>query len=226
MNKSGTHHPSVLPQVRRSAIPAGSIPRVSEMPATEALEVVSYDHRWPAQATAELQDLTGSLGSLVVYADHIGSTSVPQMAAKNILDLQLSVRDLAEAAAAFDVPLARRGYRRRPFNCDHVPAGESSGAALWAKRFWGRRDHPGGDINLHVRVAGSPNERLALLFRDWLRAHPPAVAAYSSFKITLAAAVGDLEAYTEVKDPVVDLVVAAAAMWARDVGWHPHSAQL
>ena len=73
--------------------------------------------------------------------------------------------------------------------------------------------------------SASPNERLALLFRDWLRAHPQAVAAYSSFKIALAAAVGDLEPYTKVKDPVVDLVVAATGQWAREVGWQPHGAQ-
>jgi GrpB-like predicted nucleotidyltransferase (UPF0157 family) len=196
------------------------------MPATETLVIVPYDQGWPAQAAAEIHGLIGSLGSLVVYADHIGSTSVPQMAAKNIIDLQVSVRDLAEAAAAFDVPLAGRAYRRRPFNRDHLPAGDSGDPSLWAKRFWARRDHPGGDINLHVRVVGSPNERLALLFRDWLRTHPLAVAAYSRFKITLAAAVGDLDAYTEIKDPVVDLVVAAADQWARDVDWHPHGAQL
>jgi GrpB-like predicted nucleotidyltransferase (UPF0157 family) len=195
------------------------------MAATETLEIVPWDRDWPARAAAELQDLIGSLGSLVVYADHIGSTSVPQMAAKNIIDLQLSVRDLAEATAAFNVPLARRGYRSRPFNRDHLPAGDSGDASLWAKRFWARTDHPDGDINLHVRVVGSPNERLALLFRDWLRARPLAVAAYSRFKTTLAAAVGDLEAYTEIKDPVVDLVVAAADQWARDVDWHPHGAQ-
>jgi GrpB-like predicted nucleotidyltransferase (UPF0157 family) len=141
------------------------------------VEIVPYDQRWPAQAMAELRALTGSLGNLVVYAEHIGSTSVPQMDAKNILDLQLSVRDLDEAAAAFDGPLAGLGYRRRPFNRDHVPAGDSSDAGLWAKRVWARRDHPGGDVNLHVRLTGSPNERLALLFRDWLRAHPQAVAA-------------------------------------------------
>ena len=56
------------------------------------------------------------------------------MAAKHILDLQVSVRDLAEAAAAFDVPLARLGYRRRSFNRDHVPAGDSSDPSLLGRR--------------------------------------------------------------------------------------------
>src|SRR6266536_3982756 len=62
----------------------------------------------------------------------------------------------------------------------------------WAKLFWSRRAHPGGDVNLHVRVAGSANERLALLFRDLFRAHPEAIPAYGSFKRSLAAVTPDL----------------------------------
>ena len=51
------------------------------------------------------------------------------------------------------------------------PPVETMITALWAKRFWTRRG-TGADVNLHVRVSGSPNERLALLFRDWMCAHP------------------------------------------------------
>ncbi len=191
-------------------------------PAGGRVQVVPYDDRWPERAAAELAALRAALGPLVCHADHIGSTAVPAMAAKDVLDLQLSVRDLDAAAAAFDAPLARLGYTRLPYERDHVPAGDDSDAALWAKRYWRRRSHPAGDVNLHVRVVGSPNERLALLFRDWLRAHPLAVAAYARFKAELALAVVGLELYTEIKDPVVDLVVAAAAGWARDTGWQPH----
>jgi GrpB-like predicted nucleotidyltransferase (UPF0157 family) len=185
---------------------------------------VAYDQRWPARADAVLRELADALGPLIVYAEHIGSTSIPEMAAKDVLDLQLSVRDLAAAAERFDGPLAALGFVRRPYDRDHVPAGDDSDPARWAKRLWSRRGHPGGDVNLHVRLVGSPNERLALLFRDWLRAHPLAVPAYSRFKATLAAAVGDLEVYTDIKDPVVDLVVAAAGPWARDHAWQPHGA--
>jgi GrpB-like predicted nucleotidyltransferase (UPF0157 family) len=196
---------------------------VSDKPAETPVKVVPYDESWPRWADAELGRLTSSLGDLVLHAAHIGSTSVPQMAAKNLLDLQLSVWDLPEAAAAFEAPLAELGYVRRPYEHDHVPAGDNSHPAMWAKRFWMRRNHPGGDVNLHVRVVGSPNERLALLFRDYLRAHPLAVAAYSRFKFALAAQVGDLAAYTDIKDPVVDLVVAAAGEWAAETGWQPHA---
>jgi GrpB-like predicted nucleotidyltransferase (UPF0157 family) len=198
---------------------------IAEPPVPATVQVAPYDDRWPGRAAAELAALRTALGPLVLHADHIGSTAVPGMAAKDILDLQLSVRDLDTAAAAFDAPLTRLGYIRLPFERDHVPAGDGGDPALWAKRYWRRRDHPGGDANLHVRIAGSPNERLALLFRDWLRAHPLAVAAYAQFKSELARAVPDLRGYTEIKDPVVDLVVAAAAGWARDTAWRPHADQ-
>jgi GrpB-like predicted nucleotidyltransferase (UPF0157 family) len=195
---------------------------VTANPDVAAVTVVPYDPRWPARAAAELRSLTDALGPLVVHADHVGSTSIPLMAAKDVLDVQLSVRDLAAAAEAFDPPLASLGYIRRPYENDHVPVGETSDPRLWSKRMWTRRGQPGGNVNLHVRVAGSPNERLALLFRDWLRAHADAVAAYGRFKLLLAGAVGDLDSYTDIKDPVVDLVVAAAGQWSRDTGWRPH----
>ncbi|HXZ63732.1 MAG TPA: GrpB family protein [Streptosporangiaceae bacterium] len=193
------------------------------LPVAGRVEVVRYDDRWPGRASAELAALRAALGPLVCHADHIGSTAVPGMAAKDVIDLQLSVRDLDAAAAAFDPQLIRLGYLRLPYERDHVPAGDRSDPAEWAKRCWRRRDHPAGDVNLHVRLAGSPNERLALLFRDWLCAHPLAVAAYSRFKAQLAEAVAGLDVYTEIKDPVVDLVAAAAAGWASDTGWQPHA---
>jgi GrpB-like predicted nucleotidyltransferase (UPF0157 family) len=75
---------------------------------------------------------------------------------------------------------------------------------------WARRR-----VNAHVRVAGWPNQRYALLFRDYLRAHRGAAAAYVSLKRGLAGRLGgDLAAYTELKDPACDLIVAAAEDWA------------
>ena len=100
-----------------------------------------------------------------------------------------------------DGPLAAIGFERLPYEHDHVPAGPVDDPERWVKRLFARRNHPDGDVNLHVRVAGSPNERLALLFRDWFRAHPEAVPAYAAFKRVLAAEVGDIGVYSDVKDP-------------------------
>jgi GrpB-like predicted nucleotidyltransferase (UPF0157 family) len=143
------------------------------------------------------------------------------MTAKDVLDLQVSVRELDTAGAAFDPPLGVLGFRRSPYETDHVPAGSTADPGDWAKRLWLRRGHPDGDVNLHIRRTGAPNERLALLFRDWFRAHPEAVPAYAGFKVALAQIAPDTETYADVKDPVVDLVMTVAEPWAASVDWSP-----
>jgi GrpB-like predicted nucleotidyltransferase (UPF0157 family) len=183
--------------------------------------VVPYSTAWPDHAAALILTLHEALGGLPRRIDHIGSTAIPGMAAKDVLDLQVSVADLDSAALSFDMPLGLLGFERTTYEADHIPAGQVDVSANWAKRLWSRRRHPEGDVNLHLRRVGSPNERLALLFRDWLRAHPEAIPAYASFKVALAEAVPEIGGYTEVKDPVVDLVVAVAEAWACSVNWEP-----
>ncbi|MFD7662077.1 inositol monophosphatase family protein [Streptomyces sp. NPDC059788] len=176
---------------------------------------------WAAEGVSLTGELLSALAPVATRAEHIGSTSVPGMAAKPVFDLQVSVTDLAAADAAFDAPLAARGFVRSRHERDHVPAGRDDDPARWAKRLWTRRGGPGPDVNLHVRCAGSPNERLALLFRDWFRAHPGAVPAYARFKRELAHRTADIGSYAEVKDPVVDLVAEVAEAWAAETGWRP-----
>lgn len=187
--------------------------------------VVACRADWPQRAATLLGTLRERLGPVAERAEHIGSTSIPGMAAKDILDIQVSVADLDQAAVAFGAPLAALGFEAKPYHHDHVPAAlagdpERGDPELWVKRYWRRRG-PAGDVNLHVRRTGSPNERLALLFRDWFRAHPEAVPAYAAFKTDLAAAVPGLDTYTDVKDRVVDLVIVAAEEWATATGWTP-----
>jgi GrpB-like predicted nucleotidyltransferase (UPF0157 family) len=180
-----------------------------------------YQSGWCDRGAELAAQIKTALGPLALRVDHIGSTSIPGMAAKPVYDFQISVADLEVAAEAFDEPLVAFGLTRRPYEQDHVPAGGQDLPELWRKRLWGK-SAPGGErINLHCRVAGSPNERLALLFRDWFRTHPEAVPAYARFKLVLADAVPDLDVYTDVKDPVVDLVIAMAETWAAETGWSP-----
>jgi GrpB-like predicted nucleotidyltransferase (UPF0157 family) len=183
--------------------------------------VVPYDPAWQHRGAALANKVHAALKPLALRVDHIGSTSIPGMAAKPIFDLQVVVADLDAAAAAFDGPLAALGFARRPYEQDHIPAGRNDPAHRWAKRYWNRRNRGEEPVNLHCRIAGSPNELHALLFRDWFRTHPQAVPAYARFKGALAAAVDDLHVYTDVKDPVVDLVVTVAAEWAAATGWSP-----
>jgi GrpB-like predicted nucleotidyltransferase (UPF0157 family) len=190
-------------------------------PDAERPVVVDYTGDWPGRAASLIATLRDQLGDRAVRVEHIGSTAIPGMAAKDVLDLQVTVTSLEDAARDFDEPLGSLGFRRTPYERDHVPAGWPDDQQRWVKRLWTRREHPDGDVNLHVRLAGSPNERLALLFRDWFRTHPEATPAYATFKRSLAAAVPDIATYSDIKDPVVDLVITVAERWAAVSGWQP-----
>ena len=72
-----------------------------------------------------------------------------------------------------------------------------------------------------MRVQGRANQRYALLFRDFLRTHPATAAAYGELKRQLAQHLADIQTYTDVKDPAVDLIYFAAEDWAAATGWQP-----
>jgi GrpB-like predicted nucleotidyltransferase (UPF0157 family) len=184
-----------------------------------SIVVKPYDPGWPMRADELAREFADALGPRARRIEHIGSTSIPGMAAKPVYDMQISVDDLAEAAKHFDEPLAAFDLVRSPYEHDHVPAGRNEDPELWTKRLWSRDRNAPEPINLHVRRVGSGNERLALLFRDWFRAHPDAVPAYAAFKMRLAEAVDEIGLYSTLKDPVVDLVIVTAERWAADTGW-------
>jgi GrpB-like predicted nucleotidyltransferase (UPF0157 family) len=177
-----------------------------------AIAIVDYDSTWPEQFEELAATLRRELGDGARAIDHIGSTAVPGLAAKDVIDLQVAVADLAQAdrlAPAFE----RAGYVPTPYRRDHQPAGDGSDPGRWEKRLW--QSPPGARrVNAHVRVAGWPNQRYALLFRDYLRARPAAAAAYARLKRALAERFGDdLYAYTDVKDHACDLIAVAAGDW-------------
>jgi GrpB-like predicted nucleotidyltransferase (UPF0157 family) len=181
--------------------------------------VITYLAEWPRRAAVLITALRERLGAGAERVEHIGSTAIPGMDAKDVLDVQISVADLEIAAQAFARPLAALGFQPTTYDQDHIPAGSDDDQSQWTKRLWVRREHQDGDVNLHVRLTGSPGERLALLFRDWFRAHPEAVPAYASFKRSLAEITPDTGVYSDVKDPVVDLVITVAEAWASSTGW-------
>jgi GrpB-like predicted nucleotidyltransferase (UPF0157 family) len=162
--------------------------------------------------------LRAGLGDVAQRIDHIGSTSVPQLCAKDVIDLQITV-------ARFDVGIAeqlrRLGFVQRPeIEGDHTPPGYAGPSSDWAKLFFVQ---PNGQrrINIHVRQSGRPNQRYALLFRDYLVAHPPAAAAYGQLKRHLAEFLDSEDAYADIKDPAVDLIYFAAEEWASQSRWQP-----
>lgn len=185
------------------------------------IEIVPYSGDWPAEFAAVAASLCSALGDLAARIDHIGSTSVPGLAAKDIIDVQITI----PADVAFEqieAAMASAGYIQRHGICyDHRPPGMDGLEAEWEKRLFGppASSRP---ANLHVRQAGRANQRYALLFRDYMRAHPVAAAAYAEVKRCLARYLPkDRPAYVEIKDPVCDVVMAAAEEWAAETSWTP-----
>jgi dephospho-CoA kinase len=187
--------------------------------------LVPADPDWARQAGLIGERLRRAAPCDVLAVDHIGSTSVPGLDAKDIIDLQLTVRDL-DTADRIAPLLAAAGFPRWPGKWSDMPKPSHPDPLLWRKELHGNAD-PGRAVNLHVRAAGSPGWRFALCFRDWLRANPDAVRDYLAEKRRVAALhEGDASAgrYASDKEPWFTRVAdPAMEEWARRTGWSPPS---
>ncbi|WP_091346017.1 dephospho-CoA kinase [Micromonospora rhizosphaerae] len=176
------------------------------------------DPTWPQQYARLAARIRHALAPADVRIDHIGSTAVPGLAAKDVIDIQLSVSSLEEADGPIAERLAAAGFPRLPGEWWDDPRPPGSGR--WAKRLHGSAD-PGRPVYLHLRVAESPGWRHALLMRDHLRADPDQRAAYLQLKRELAASAPDSATYGTLKDPWFDEEHLRAEEWAALTAWRP-----
>jgi GrpB-like predicted nucleotidyltransferase (UPF0157 family) len=177
------------------------------------LRVSAYDPGWPQEFRIIASRLGKALGLLAQGIDHIGSTSVPDLPAKDCIDVQVHVDELDDApiVAAFDAI----GFRLRPEPWNHT---EISDGRSWPKLVFAP---PAGEraANVHVRLAGSATARRNLLFRDFLRADARARTAWGQFKQRLARTATDLYNYGQIKQPATEVLMIAAEDWAQRTGW-------
>jgi GrpB-like predicted nucleotidyltransferase (UPF0157 family) len=150
--------------------------------------------------------VAAALGDVAVAIEHIGSTSVPGLAAKPIIDLDVAIRVEADLPAVIE-RLAPLGY---VYEGDKGIPGRA--AFIWPPHT--PRHH------LYVCPQDSLECRRHLLFRDYLRAHPEVCAAYAALKRDLAARYRTQRlAYVEAKGSFVTATLALAEVWARRTGW-------
>lgn len=151
--------------------------------------------------------------------DHIGSTAVPGLIAKDVIDLQLRVPRLPRLdppGGAFAKALRAAGVvGLRPLQ-DH-PHLWAPDPADWQKIYAGGAD-PAVVLQLHVREERSPAAEAALFFRDWMRAVPAERAAYAAFKTSVARRYSSAD-YPEAKDPWFAVAFPRAHDWAQSTGW-------
>jgi GrpB-like predicted nucleotidyltransferase (UPF0157 family) len=168
----------------------------------DEVEVVNYDPRWPALFDEEAELLRANLDpSLIVGLEHFGSTAVPALSAKPIIDILIAVRSLADAQASFVEPLRNLDYVYWAEN----PRKDRMFFVKGMPPFGSGRSH-------HVHVTepdGEMWQRLA--FRDYLRAHPEEARAYGQLKRRLASEhPTDREAYTSAKAAYIETVMRKA----------------
>lgn len=168
--------------------------------------ILDYQPRWAQEYAAIEQAIRGVIGPEVQRIDHIGSTSVVGMAAKDIIDIQLSVTAL-DPVEAYGRGLESLGYWWMADNPER------------SKRYF-RESGEMRRTHIHVRESGSFGQQFALLFRDYLRACPEECEYYAAQKRDLAKqeweSVGD---FGDAKDPLFWEIARRANSWAQANAW-------
>jgi GrpB-like predicted nucleotidyltransferase (UPF0157 family) len=177
------------------------------MPHNAPIVLVEYDSRWPELFIREASRVRAALGSLAIRVEHVGSTSVPGLAAKPIIDIVLVVPDSADERA-------------------YVPALESAGYVLHLREpdWFEHRMLNGPDtaVNLHVFSAGATEIDRVLLFRDWLREHKSDRADYLAVKRELARrSWRHVQHYADAKSAIVREILDRATAASADPAAHP-----
>jgi GrpB-like predicted nucleotidyltransferase (UPF0157 family) len=166
------------------------------------VEIFDHDREWPSKFLEERTKIMGVIGDTVVEVEHVGSTAVPGLCAKPIIDIMVGIRKLTDAENCI-VPLESVGY-------EYVPEYEVS---IPERRYFrkGPSEIPNKHSHLHMVEHGGDFWKRQLLFRDYLRTHPGAALEYCELKKRLASKYRlDREAYTEAKTTFIESIVSKA----------------
>jgi dephospho-CoA kinase len=183
----------------------------------DRLALSEFQERWAHDAERLIGRIRRALGERALSVDHVGSTAVPGLVAKDVIDLQIGVRDLLEAdRPAFIDAMTAAGFPRAP---GHWWDSGADGKE-WPKRVHGNAD-PARVTHIHVREHGSDGWVWALRFRDWMRADTGARESYERFKRELSGRLVRTADYAAAKEPWFALAHADALSWSSRTGWRP-----
>ncbi len=173
--------------------------------------IVDYDPRWPALYEKEKDQIEAAIGPAILAIEHIGSTAVPDLAAKPIIDIMIGIRTLDEAEWLY-APLAAIGYEYAPEFEELIPE----------RRFFRKGPPEFRSHHLHVVEMGDEFWVRHLLFRDYLRRHAEVARAYEGLKRRLAVDyAGDRQGYTEAKTDFIRSIESRARADAKPAGELP-----
>jgi GrpB-like predicted nucleotidyltransferase (UPF0157 family) len=161
------------------------------------IHLADYDPRWPGLFRSEAERIRKALGNRALAIDHAGSTSVPGLPAKPIIDIILTVQDSR-------------------LECDYVPPLESLGYVVWVREpNWHehRMLRLENEVNLHVFSGRCPEIDRMLLFRDWLRNNPVDRDLYARAKLALTEkGWNEVQEYADAKTEIINEIIARAGL--------------
>jgi GrpB-like predicted nucleotidyltransferase (UPF0157 family) len=207
--------PHELPRAERLSLARAAMPFVwpgfevtdgSER--DDPIELVEYDDDWPNRFRHWHDLIAVSLAEIASRVEHVGSTSVPGLPAKSIIDVQVSVADITYESAYVPRLEGTAGVQLRSRDSLH--------------RYFRPSADRARDVHVHVCKAGSDWERDHLLFRDYLRLHDEDARRYAEAKReALRHWADDGWAYTDAKTDVILDILESAKAWAMTEGWAP-----
>jgi len=183
--------------------------------------VTSYQSHWADEFTQIARNIRDLGGHAAMRIDHIGSTAVPGLGGKDVIDIQITVSDLDEAGGLTSL-LRAAGFRHGTiFEYDLFHRKPETDPEL--RKLFMREPEGERPVHIHIRELGRFNQRYALLFRDYLRSSEAVRAEYELLKRRAAQLFPDsIDGYLFLKDPVEHIIYEAASLWAEKVRWSPY----
>jgi len=188
---------------------------------TGPVVITDYQPRWADEFQTAATQLRKVLGESALRIDHISSTSVPGLGAKDIVDIQITLESLDDMAAFTEKMLAANFLRRGTIHYDCLVGIDDPDSPQLRKAYF-REPEGQRRCHLHVRQQGLQNQRYALLFRDFLRANNTVRIGYERIKRRLTEIFPEsIDGYLYIKDPLMDIIYEGAESWATTVDWTP-----
>ena len=183
-------------------------------PRAQVAVLVGPDQTWPETAARLISRLrTHTMGTPTLRIDHIGSTSVPGLTAKNLIDIQVMVPTLSDVSEVAEAATGA-GFVRVPgalFGLDRLGNQHPEQVVVDAD--------PGRPVNVNIRSADAPVARETLLYRDWLKANVEGRKRYAAMKAGLVGR--HIDDYSGEKEPFIGDALGEAETWAMTTGWQP-----
>ncbi len=183
------------------------------------IEIVDHKEEWKNEFISLAEDIRANVGDLALRIDHIGSTAIMVLPAKDVIDVQVTVSKIVGNSIV--KKLIDAGYVfRSDIIHDNLVGVNNSSPEL--QKLYFREKAGCREVHIHIREVERANQIYALVFRDFLRCNLQVREAYAAIKKELSIHFSqDDISYYAIKDPFMDTIYVAAKLWSVQCKWRP-----